>query len=69
MLEFVLVKLLGFRWIVSNENDPGFKLLNCQFYYYKWNDTILIVGFWNRKTGMSYRLAEKREIHAVSKRL
>lgn len=59
----IFLRLLGFKWIVSEQNDPGFKLGLCQFYYFKWDDIVLIYYPWS-KDKMKYRLANRRELSA-----
>lgn len=55
----ILLKAGGFRWIVSAEDDPGFRVFGVEVYYYKWDDEPLV---YIDSAGPKYRLACKWEI-------
>jgi len=55
-----ILKLGKFRWIVSDEGDPGFRVFGVEVYYYKWSDTPLVYKC--DEASPRYRLACKQEI-------
>lgn len=58
----LIMQLGEFRWIVTEENDIGFKFLLWLFVYYKWNDTVLI--YW--KNQIKWRELRKKELNKTS---
>lgn len=60
------LKLGHFQWIVTEDNNPGFRVYGILFEYYKWKDTVIIEpwGIEDNKTDgpIKWREADKREL-------
>lgn len=52
----IILKLGNFRWIITDENDIGFRVFGVVISYYKWSDTAIV---W---TDIGYRVVDKREL-------